>query len=309
MNSPHTPRYIADVDFTTRREILELVDGRRLEVRVSGPEEGPPLIFHHGTPGAAVANRALERAAHRRGLRLVTMSRPGYAASTRQRGRRVVDVVADTSHVLSWLGSTRCLVAGWSGGGPHALACAARLEGVAGALVIAGVAPSDAPGLDWLGGMGQDNLDEFAAARDGEAPLRRFLERFEEPFKHISADQIVESMRSILPAPDQAVITDEFGEDLAAQFNAALGTGVEGWLDDDLAFTRPWGFDVDEVRVATMIWQGEEDLMVPFAHGQWLGGHIEGVHTHLLPGEGHLTIAIGALDQMLDELVLHANIT
>ncbi len=275
---------------------------------MSGPEVGTPLIFHHGTPGAAVANRALERSAHRRGLRLVTMSRPGYAASTRHPGRRVVDVVDDTAHVISWLGASHCLVAGWSGGGPHALACAARLEGVGAALVIAGVAPYDAPGLDWLDGMGQDNLEEFAAALDGEASLRAFLEPSEELFKSITADQIVESMRSLLPAPDQAVITDEFGEDLAAQFRAALSTGVDGWLDDDLAFTRPWGFDVEEVRVATMVWQGAEDLMVPYAHGRWLAEHVERVHAHLESGEGHLSIAIGALDPMIEELVERANI-
>jgi pimeloyl-ACP methyl ester carboxylesterase len=113
--------------------------GRRIDVRVSGPEGGFPLVFHHGTPGAATPMRALERAAHKQGLRLVAASRPGYGRSSRHEGRRVVDVVSDTKAVLHALRADRCVVAGWSGGGAHALACAARLPGVSATLVIAGV--------------------------------------------------------------------------------------------------------------------------------------------------------------------------
>lgn len=104
---------------------IDLGDGRLLELRVSGPSDGLPLVFHHGAPGAASPIRGLERAAHKRGLRLVAASRPGYGGSTRKPGRIISDVVADTSEVLDALGADRCLVAGWSGGGPHALACAA----------------------------------------------------------------------------------------------------------------------------------------------------------------------------------------
>jgi len=93
-----------------------------------------------------------------------------------QPGRRVVDVVGDTKAVIDHLGVDRCFIAGWSGGGPHALACAARLAEAAGALVIAGVAPYGAEGLDWMAGMGEDNVEEFGAAIEGEEPLRRYLE-------------------------------------------------------------------------------------------------------------------------------------
>ncbi len=111
-------------------QTLTLPDTRTLDFRVSGPEGGTPLVFHHGTPGSVVPNRAIERAAHARGLRLVTFSRPGYGASSRNKGRRVVDVVSDTAAVLETIGATESYVAGWSGGGPHTLACAARLPGV-----------------------------------------------------------------------------------------------------------------------------------------------------------------------------------
>jgi pimeloyl-ACP methyl ester carboxylesterase len=282
---------------------LSLADGRLLDIRVSGPAEGLPLVFHHGTPGARTPFRALEQAAHRRGLRLVTASRAGYGGSGRHPGRQVVDVVADTAAVLASLGADSCLVAGWSGGGPHALACAARLPQARAALVIAGVAPYPAAGVDWMAGMGKDNIVEFGAALEGEAALRPFLERFRSELKDARPADVVTSLASLLPDVDRAVVSDEFGEDLAANMREAVIVGVDGWADDDLAFTKPWGFSLHEIAVPVLVWQGSADLMVPFSHGQWLAAHVPGVTAHLEQGEGHLSIAIGALERMLDELV------
>ncbi len=280
-----------------------LPDGRRLDMRVSGPAGGLPLVFHHGTPGAAIPVRALERAAHARGLRLVTTSRPGYGDSSRQPGRSVVDVAGDTAAVLAAVGAGRCLVAGWSGGGPHALACGARLGAAAAVLVIAGVAPYGAAGLDWMSGMGEENVTEFSAALQGEDELRAYLLRESEPLRNVTAADVVSSLDTLLPDVDRAVLTGEFGEDIAASFREAVRVGVDGWLDDDLAFARPWGFSLEEISVPVMIWQGSADLMVPFAHGQWLASQLPGASVHLEEGEGHLSVGLGALDRMLDELV------
>ena len=284
-------------------EHVLLPGGRRLDLRVSGPAGGLPLVFHHGTPGAATPVRAIERAAHARGLRLVTASRPGYGDSSRQPGRRVVDVADDTAAVLAALGAERCLIAGWSGGGPHALACGARLGAAAAVLVIAGVAPYGAAGLDWMSGMGEENVTEFSAALQGEDELRAYLLPQCEQLSDITAGDIVSSLDTLLPDADRAVLTGEFGEDMAASFREAVRAGVDGWLDDDLAFASPWGFSLDEISVPVMIWQGSADLMVPFAHGQWLASQLPGASVHLEQGEGHLSVGLGALDRMLDELV------
>lgn len=289
---------------------ITLPDGRALDLSVTGPENGPVLLFHHGTPSSGLPLRSMQRAARDRGLRLLTWSRPGYGGSSRRSGRRVVDVVDDVVSVLDYLAVERCVVAGWSGGGPHALATAARLPTrVAGVLCIAGVAPFGQPDLDVLDGMGVDNLEEFGAAAEGEASLRALLEQQAAGMRNATPADIIEQMRSLLPPVDQAVITDEFGADLVAGFAEGLRVGVDGWLDDDLAFSAPWGFDLSEITVPTFVWQGSEDLMVPFAHGQWLARRLSeqpnrhpGSANHLLDGEGHLSIWLNAVGPMLDEL-------
>jgi pimeloyl-ACP methyl ester carboxylesterase len=283
-----------------------LPDGRHIDVRVYEPADGVPLVFHHGTPAAGLPNRAMVRSAQERGLRVVSFSRPGYGNSDRLPGRSVADVAADTAVVLAELGADRCLVAGWSGGGPHALACAARLGPAAAVLVIAGVAPYDAVGLDWLAGMGQDNIDEFGLAVEGEDALRPYLTAAREGLTHATAEDLVTSLDNLLPDVDRAALTGEFAEDMLAAFREGLGNGVDGWLDDDSAFTQPWGFSLEEIAVPVMIWQGSEDLMVPFGHGKWLAHRMPTASAHLEDGEGHLSIGLGAMDRMLDELVAAA---
>jgi pimeloyl-ACP methyl ester carboxylesterase len=282
---------------------LTLPDGRDLEIEVTGPDGAPVLLYHHGTPGASTQFRGMSDEVHARGHRLVTWSRAGYDASTRRAGRSVADEVDDVRAVLDHLGADDCLVAGWSGGGPHALACGAlAADRVRGVLCIAGVAPYAAEGLSFLDGMGEENHDEFGAALEGEEALRPYLDAQRPELLAVTADQIQGQMATLLPPIDVESLTGEFGDFLADEFRQSVAVSVDGWLDDDLAFTRPWGFDVSAISVPTYVWQGSEDLMVPCAHGEWLAAHVPGVVAHLEPGEGHLSVGVGAMERMLDEL-------
>lgn len=284
--------------------LLKLSDGRHLDVQVDGPEGAPVLLFHHGTPGSGAQYRFITAAARSLGLRTVTYSRPGYGASSRHVGRTVADAVPDAVAILDQIGAADCVTAGWSGGGPHALACGALApDRVRGVLTMAGVAPYDAAGLDFLAGMGQENVEEFHAALAGEQRLREALTPEAEQLARATPEVIAEGMSSLLPASDLAVLSDDFGEDLAANFREGLRGGPDGWLDDDLAFVQPWGFDPAGIPVPTHVWQGSEDLMVPYAHGQWLAHRVGGGQAHLLEGEGHLSVVIGSIDAMLAELV------
>jgi pimeloyl-ACP methyl ester carboxylesterase len=292
---------------TSGRTRLRLADGRDLDVHESGPQGGEVLLFHHGTPGSGAQMRAMADAAHRLGLRLVSASRPGYGDSARFTGRSIVDVVGDSEAILDALGADRCYVAGWSGGGPHALACGARLsERVRAVLVIAGVAPYESPDLNFLAGMGEENLIEFGKVLEGEEVLRSYLEEQRANLVHATVPELVEAFGSILPPVDRGVFTGEIGEDLAAAIQEGLRVGIDGWLDDDLSFVKPWGFALAEITTPTLLWQGSEDLMVPFAHGKWLAERIPGVVAHLEEGEGHLSIALGSIDLMLQALVATA---
>jgi pimeloyl-ACP methyl ester carboxylesterase len=283
--------------------ILDLPDGRRLDIAVSGPTAGTPLVFHHGTPGSLLPFRPMEKAVHQRGLRLVTYSRAGYGGSTRQPGRDVAAVAADVAAMLDHLGASRCLVAGWSGGGPHALATAAGLPGRAtGVLVIAGVAPYDTPGLDFMAGMGEGNIEEYELVRQGEQACRPALEAEAAKLRSASVSDVIEQLATLLPEADRSAIRGGWGEHLVATFGEALRLGADGWIDDDLAFVRPWGFALDDITVPSFVWQGEDDLMVPFAHGQLLARSIPGATAHLEPGHGHLSIG-QLIDHMLDELM------
>jgi pimeloyl-ACP methyl ester carboxylesterase len=276
-----------------------------IEFLLAGPADGLPLVLHEGTPCGLALYPPTVRAAVTRGLRVVLAARPGYEGSTPRPGRRVVDVAQDTAAVLDELGAGSFVTAGWSGGGPHALACAAALPGrCLAAASIAGVAPYLAPGLDWMAEMGPENVAEFGAALAGEAELTAFLDRESAPISTVTGPDVAQAFGGLVIEADQAVLTGEFADHIAACLRAALSSGIAGWRDDDLAFIRDWGFSLaPEPPLRAAIWQGDQDRMVPFAHGRWLAAAIPGARVHLMPGDGHLSMTISAFDRILDDLL------
>jgi pimeloyl-ACP methyl ester carboxylesterase len=284
---------------------VRLPDGRALEVSASGPDQGTPLVFHHGTPSDRTQYPPFAEAAAARGLRLVTYSRPAYGGSSRQPGRVIADCAADTLAIVEQLGAGRFYTAGWSGGGPHALACAALLgDRVLGCATIAGVGPFGAAGLDFLEGMGRDNQEEFGAALAGPSQLQDYLERQAQVLAEVTGEQVAAALGDLVSPVDVGALAGDFAAYLATTFRQAVSTGLWGGFDDDLAFTRPWGFDLDEVGVPVVVWQGGQDRMVPFAHGQWLATQVPGARPRLLPEEGHLSIAVASFGNILDDLLV-----
>jgi pimeloyl-ACP methyl ester carboxylesterase len=296
---------LADMTGSGERIALDLPDGRVLDVRVTGPEDGLPFIWHHGTPGCSHQESAHQRALHGRGLRLVTYTRAGAAGSTRKPGRTVADIAADVEAIADHLGADRFLTGGGSGGGPHALATAAGLsDRVLAALAVCSVMPYVGQEGDFLRGMGADNVEEFTLALQGEDAVRPFCEREREGLLGADPAGIIETMASLLPDVDRAVLGGEAGRDIVRNLQGGVQE-LDGWIDDDLAFTKHWGFELDSIAVPTYLWQGTEDLMVPFHHGEWLAEHVPAVVPHLLDGEGHLSIQVGAFDRMVEELLPH----
>lgn len=286
-------------------QLLGLPEGRVLEYVVSGPADGVPLVWHHGTPGCAYQAPGRQRIAAERGLRLVSYSRAGASRSTRRPGRTVADVASDIEALLDHLGADRCLTGGQSGGGPHALATGSLLpDRVAAVIVACGLRPLEDDLDGFLAGMGQANLEEFALTLEGEGALRPFVEHERLGIMQGTAEGVIESLSSLLPEVDRAVLTEQVGVDIIS--NLKGGADIpDAWIDDDFAFAKHWGFELSDLRVPVSFWQGSEDLMVPQAHMAWQAERVAGSVMHLEPGQGHLSLLVANFGRMLDEALAH----
>jgi len=213
-------------------------------------------------------------------------------------------VAADVAGVLDALGAGAFVSIGMSGGGPHSLACAALLPGrCLAAASVAGVGPYLADGLDFLAGMGPENVTEFGLAVRGTDALTPYLEKEAVALRQVTGDQVAAALGGLISSADAEVLTGEFAAEMAASLRASVREGIAGWRDDDLAFTADWGFSLDALGGRAAIWQGDQDRMVPYAHGQWLAAHIPGARVHLEPGAGHVTMVVTAIDRILDDLL------
>lgn len=285
------------------RFTITLADGRQLECWASDGNEPSALLLQVGTPSAGVPYEPMLAEAARHGLRFVTYSRPGYAGSTRRPGRSVADCAPDVAAIADRLGIERLHVVGWSGGGPHALACAALLPGlVRSAATLAGVAPWGVDELDWLDGMADENRDEFGAALEGAADLERFLGSAAESVRNLCGEAVADALGGLVTDVDRRALSGSLADYLALLFREGVSTGIWGWFDDDLAFVGDWAFALDTITVPVTVWQGRQDAMVPYGHGQWLAGHVPGARPMLLEDEGHLSL-VERFGDIVDDLV------
>jgi pimeloyl-ACP methyl ester carboxylesterase len=265
-------------------------DGRMVAFSRYGPADGRRVVFHYGTPGTRHVGPRMTAVLERQGVEMLVLDRPGYGASTRWKGRRVADVVADVVSVADLHDWDRFAVWGGSGGGPHALACAAALpDRVERCASVVGPAPFDAAGLDWFEAMSPGNVEEFSRAAEGEDSYRPLVERLaREAVEAVRAGEVPISADYELPDSDQASLRARLGDPGHLDRTIAAHThGVDGWIDDCIAMTRPWGFDPESIRVPVSIWYGPEDVLCPRGHAEWLLAHVPGSERRELP-HGHV---------------------
>lgn len=260
----------------TSSQDVRLDDGRTLRA-YDGGAAGPDaftVVWHHGSPQTGALLDPLLAAAAARGIRLLSYGRPSYGGSSSHRGRDVASAAADVEQIVDHLGIGRFATMGASGGGPHALACAALLpDRVTGVVCLAGIAPlTDA--IDWFAGM---------AAPGG---LRAALAGREERERYAASAEFDES--SFTP-DDWAALRDTWSS-LGADAGRAGAAGPEGLNDDDLAFVRPWGFDVARFDTPVLLVQGGQDRIVPPAHADWLLRTCRAAELWLRPRDGHISI-------------------
>lgn len=267
--------------------ILKLKDGRGFEYLDNGVQSEKAILMLHGTPGDATA--WLNWLDEVTDVRAIATSRPGYGLSDRQAGRTVATDIANQAEVLDFFGIKSFVVIGWSGGGPHSLNMTREPRCVA-SFTIAGVGEYGRTDLDFLEGMGPENHDEFGAAMKGEAAISDWMERNSPGLRNVSGADLIEAFGGLIGDADKRALNPEVAEAMAATMRRALEKGFTGWLDDDLAFVRDFGFDISKIDKPVVIWQGDDDFMVPKAHSEWLAKHIPGSQLRFVPGHGHISL-------------------
>jgi pimeloyl-ACP methyl ester carboxylesterase len=267
---------------------LTTSDGRTLTYVARGAEDGFPVIVSHGTPGSRYARHPDPELYERHGVKAVAYDRPGYGGSDAQPGRSVADAAADIAALAGELGFERFAVVGGSGGAPHALACGALLPDRVvrvGALVTP--APPDAESFDFFEGLADLNVKEFNAALEGRDAIEAFLEPYVEGIR-ADPDAVIEQILTELPEVDRNLASQPgFRAVMKQSFAEAVRQGSRGWADDDLAFAKPWGFDLEDVTVETRVWQGELDVLTPRPHGEYVAARLPNARFELLEGGGH----------------------
>jgi pimeloyl-ACP methyl ester carboxylesterase len=272
-------------------------DGRALKVLEDGDPEGRPVLVHNGTPNSRLLFEHDVSSARRHGIRLISYDRPGYGGSTRQSGRTVGDCAHDVRTIAGALGIDRMAVWGISGGGPHAIACAALLPDLVVAVgVLASLAPWGGDALDYFAGMGELNVEDLSLMLEDPVAARAKCEQDRVLMLTHTVPELMEFLDSLLAPVDAAAVTPELGEYLIESFKSGLGTGSDGWWDDGVAMLEPWGFEFSAIHTPVLLLHGRHDRFVPFAHGEWLARAIPGVEARLTDEDGHLTLTEHHLD-------------
>lgn len=269
-------------------------DGRQLAYEVSGaPLDGKSKVVFllHGLPGSRVGPKPRGIELYRKGITLVTYDRPGFGLSDRKEGRTVADAAEDVRAIADNLGVDTFTVVGRSGGGPHALACAALMPNrVQKAISLAGMAPRELV-PDYYKGMTDDNKGILGANR--ESIIAQYRERAarisEDSSEHIHI--LDDLIAPDLTETDRAV-TDHivFRRLLSQSYLEGIRNGEYGMADDAIAFAQPWGFDVRQIQVPVAIWSGTEDRFTPYAHAVALAQGIPGATLGTLEGYGHFAM-------------------
>ncbi len=267
----------------SREHLVPTTDGRELWVLDRGDPDGHPVVAQHGTPSCRLSSIGTDEDRRKLGIRLVTYDRPGCGRSSPRPGRSVADAAEDVSTIADALGLGRFPICGWSGGGPHALACAALLsDRVTRVLTIGSVAPGDDPAFDFVLGMPEASVIEFRAAMAGRNALAAVVE------PHLDDDDVLGDWLDALPLSDRTVLGRPGTAALEEQiWHESCRNGSGGWLDDDLAFVTPWGFSLDSISLPVWLWHGVDDVIVPTAHARYLVEHIPQARLELVPGAGH----------------------
>ena len=284
-------------------------DRGTVEYVVDGPADASGLLlFHVGTPSAAAVYPGLVAAAATHGLRTATYSRAGYGRSSRRAGRSVAVEAAISEALADHLGHGEFFTMGWSGGGPVALACAALLpDRVRACLTLASLAPRAEAGEEaWASWFPAEQRAEWDALTSGDTSS--LVGEFEDAVR-IFSRMTARRLHAVGGPPDRLAVTldnkTEIVPHLIKSMRRAVMNGYHGYLDDNLAQGRDWGFRVADIRVPVVVRHGELDRLVNVGHGRWLAEAIPGARGVFFDDAGHGSIML-PWSEVVSELVAAA---
>ena len=263
-----------------------LSDGRRLGYAVYGDPDGVPLMLFHGTPNSRLMFGASHELAWLLGIRLIAPDRPGIGLSDPKPGRRIVDWPADVTELADHIGVDRFAIAGVSGGGPYAIACARfipeRLHAVG---VISGMGPvHDAPILK------RPLLPRiralFELARIGGMPYT-MVARVSALAARWWPQTMLSSISLSGPQESSEFMATTAWDALEMGLLDAFRQGHAGPAEELRLLAGAWNFVPEEVRTRVVLWHGEADAIVPVEMTRHLAGRIGGCEAHFIADAGH----------------------
>jgi pimeloyl-ACP methyl ester carboxylesterase len=269
--------------------VTVLPDGRELGWLEIGKPKGAPIFAFHGTPGSRSQFALDEASVGKAGQRLICPDRPGYGLSTFQPGRRLIDWPRDVEYLADHLKIERFAVLGHSGGGPHAVVCAALLSSrVTGAAIVSGVGPFSHPQA--LESMKRSDQMIMKLALRQPRVLRAFSTLQMGFFRHWP-DRALDFMMKPLPEQDVAILArPQVRASMAMEAQRLSRTAGTSVAQDFEVFAADWGFDLGAIEVPVHLWQGDADVNVPPLHARLMHDAIPGSVLHELPGAGHFFI-------------------
>ncbi len=290
------------IDSAARQDnTTPLASGRTLGFAEYGAAGGTPVMFFHGLPGSRISGAVGHEQALARGVRVIAADRPGFGLSSFQEKRRLIDWPRDVAQLADTLGIGRFAVAGISGGGPYAAACAhAMPDRVTAAAIISGVGPFTIPHA--TRGMMPTNRVLFGVSRRLPFVGSLLMALTGRLLKNATEKTMARFLKA-MPEADQRILSQPgvralFLRDTQEAFRA----GSRGASRDNAIIVGRWGFRLDEIRVPVHVWQGGADRNVPASHGRYQAGAIPGATLHFYADEGHLLV-IERIGEIIDAVV------
>ena len=277
---------------------VTLADGRTLSYADYGPQSGTPVFYFHGFPGSRLDWRIVaddDAMLEELGIRVIAPDRPGYGQSDFQRGRDLLDWPDDVAQLADTLGIASFSVLGLSGGGPYAAACAYKLpQRVVKIGMVSSMGPADAPGT----------TDGVSWMLPGMSPIvRRPILRLTAMGLRKDPGEFVERSKASMAEVDAVLLGDpRIAEVFAAGLVEAFRQGIRAANRDARIYTRPWGFELQEIKTEVYLWHGGQDLNVPVSVARYIADLVPGAQAKVIPTDGHLTLSRNQLREILTTL-------